>query len=293
MNDLNEMTETPISAMSPAGVGHLLGEARENAGLTLDEVATQLRLSPRQVAAIEAGDVDALPGPAFVRGFVRNYAKLLQLDAEPLLECYKSHIAGASQSHISLHSENILIAGRSKKAWVPYLLAVLLLIVALIGWLVYNGDAKILSNVPEQVTVAPLQQGQTLPTLQSLPLPSSEPQSEVVAPESLASVDPDMSVAGEEAGMASPPAAPAAEAVSGQATLLLEFSATSWVSVRNRDGVEIYNNTLSAGSRETIQGEPPLRVTLGNASGIKATYNGTVVDLAPHTQLNVARLTLQ
>ena len=64
-----------------ATAGTLLRSAREAAGLSLDAVAQQLKLAPRQVRALEESDFAKLPGRTFVRGFVRNYARLLRLDS--------------------------------------------------------------------------------------------------------------------------------------------------------------------------------------------------------------------
>ena len=50
--------------------------------MTIDAVAQQLKLAPRQVRALEDGDFTHLPGRTFVRGFMRNYARLVRLDAE-------------------------------------------------------------------------------------------------------------------------------------------------------------------------------------------------------------------
>src|SRR5258706_15480936 len=70
----------------PTSAGAQLRAYRENAQLTVDDVAHHLKLARRQVLAIENDDLDALPGPTFVRGFIRNYARLLRVDATPLLE---------------------------------------------------------------------------------------------------------------------------------------------------------------------------------------------------------------
>ena len=66
----------------PASAGALLRAAREGAGMTIDAVAQQLKLAPRQVRAIEEGDFSHLPGRTFVRGFIRNYARLVRLDVD-------------------------------------------------------------------------------------------------------------------------------------------------------------------------------------------------------------------
>ena len=65
--------------------GAQLKAAREAAGMSLDQVAQQLKLAPRQVKALEDQDFAHLPGRTFTRGFVRNYARLLNLDAGGLL----------------------------------------------------------------------------------------------------------------------------------------------------------------------------------------------------------------
>lgn len=64
------------------GAGRLLREAREASGESIGDIAHALKLSVRQIEAIEQERFDLLPGVAFARGFVRNYARHLGLDAE-------------------------------------------------------------------------------------------------------------------------------------------------------------------------------------------------------------------
>ena len=86
------MTESDLRASHadtappvPASAGALLRAAREAAGMSIDAVAQQLKLAPRQVKALEDGDFTHLPGRTFVRGFMRNYARLVRLDPEAVL----------------------------------------------------------------------------------------------------------------------------------------------------------------------------------------------------------------
>ncbi|MER2515010.1 MAG: RodZ domain-containing protein [Candidatus Accumulibacter phosphatis] len=67
------------------GVGQQLRSAREARKLSVPEVAQSLKLAPRQVEAIESEDWGALPGNTMIRGFVRNYARVLNLDADALM----------------------------------------------------------------------------------------------------------------------------------------------------------------------------------------------------------------
>jgi len=72
-------------AVPAASLGKMLCEARERAGLSVADVANQIKFAPRQIEALEADDFQHLPEMTFVRGFVRSYAKILDMDAQPLL----------------------------------------------------------------------------------------------------------------------------------------------------------------------------------------------------------------
>lgn len=72
-------------------LGQILREARENKGLTLEEVQEETRIHARFLSALEKGEYEALPTPVHVRGFLRNYARFLSLDPQPLLNRYQSH----------------------------------------------------------------------------------------------------------------------------------------------------------------------------------------------------------
>jgi len=65
--------------------GAQLAAQREAMGMSIEQIADQLKLAPRQVAALETGDYAALPNMAVVRGFVRAYAKVVKLDPTPLV----------------------------------------------------------------------------------------------------------------------------------------------------------------------------------------------------------------
>src|SRR5581483_1197544 len=76
--------------------GSVLARARDAQNLSIIEVARHLKLTPAQIEALEAGQYDRLPGPVFVRGFLKNYAKLLRVDPAPLLRQIESQIPKAA-----------------------------------------------------------------------------------------------------------------------------------------------------------------------------------------------------
>lgn len=72
----------------PAGPGRLLQQARKDLRLAPEDVAQMLHLSSKQITALERDDYINLPGPTYVRGYLRNYAQLLGLSPEMILESY-------------------------------------------------------------------------------------------------------------------------------------------------------------------------------------------------------------
>ncbi|MGV3652989.1 MAG: helix-turn-helix domain-containing protein, partial [Noviherbaspirillum sp.] len=96
MNDIPASTAAPESPGVPTGPGQQLAARREELNWSVEEVASHLNLAPRQVRAIEANDFSVLPVMAITRGFIRSYAKLLGLDAAPLLATISSANAPAA-----------------------------------------------------------------------------------------------------------------------------------------------------------------------------------------------------
>lgn len=70
--------------------GRRLRVARQSRGLEIERIAAQLHLRPGVVDAIEQDRYAELPGPVFVSGYIRNYARLLGLDPEPLIAAYRA-----------------------------------------------------------------------------------------------------------------------------------------------------------------------------------------------------------
>jgi len=74
--------------------GHILREARETKGLTTKDVQQEIRINVAYIEALEQGEYDTLPSPVHARGFLRNYARHLGLDPQPLLEQYERQLGG-------------------------------------------------------------------------------------------------------------------------------------------------------------------------------------------------------
>jgi cytoskeleton protein RodZ len=124
---------------SAAGLGDLLRTAREKSGLSANDIAGKLRMGVKQVQALESGDYASLPSGTFLRGFVRNYAKLVSLNGEEaiaLLE--KSHhgaslVIATSQVEPARHNIKVQRPGGDMATPKARALATLLVVAALMG----------------------------------------------------------------------------------------------------------------------------------------------------------------
>ena len=231
-------SENPAAvAAVPSSPGAQLRRAREARGESVHEVAFALKLSPRQVDALERDDFDALPGLAFLRGFMRNYARYVGLDATPLLDAVQ-RMAGQGSPDLSpiRNADGDLPSGGSRRSGsFPAGLVVLVLVLMLAtGWYFDWFRTETATSTETVVEPAPtfapapsqsIEQQSAMPTMSAQPsqppvvepaegTPGATPSETVAADGAPAAVAPDTAVVAVEgapaAEAAASPAAPAA-----------------------------------------------------------------------------------
>lgn len=258
--------------------GRVLQDERIRRNLGLDAVARQLRLSIAQVEALEGDNYDKLPGTTFVRGFIRNYARVLDLDAEPLLARFELMHPPPSTRVLSLtvpkgeigSSTTRLFPGPKRRLRRARMRMAVSALVVLVLLLFASGmPTRWARSVSEFADAA----RSSIPT-------SAQPS---------AGLGPVNNAQAQPVSRALPPVTPMAASL---ARLEFDFGQQSWVEVRDQADQRLMAQLNPAGTRQAIIGQPPLSLVVGNASAVTITYNGKPVNLAPYTQVNVARLTL-
>ncbi len=265
--------EKPLEAVNAEALpgplpGELLATRRRQLTFSIDEVATRVRLAPRQIAALEANDFGALPGMATVRGFIRSYAKLLGLDPEPLVAMLANEPNPAFEPMVvrrPLPSSGF----RSRKYAPPVLhrrgarklagvAAVVLVFVGTLAFVAYRNNWL------------------HLPSMSA----TDKPAGEILTP-------------------AMPPAPPAADEQSSagapQAAGALELKARedSWVEVVAVSGErKLLSKLMKAGSTELVEVSEPVVLLVGNASGVDAILRGEALNLKAAARDNVVKLSL-
>jgi cytoskeleton protein RodZ len=295
------MTELPgADAAMAATPGAALAAAREAHGLSVTQVAEQMRLTPRQVEAIEADRYGELPGAVFVRGFVRNYARLLKLDPVPLLHALEPALGAdvplrAHEIAGTLPETTRRSHGRLWLGLIAVVLAAIAIAAAYEWWRGRAGptDSGIGASAPGEPAPIPLKPAPVAPAQEAIPLSPERIADVPAAParEAMAPQEPAMS----ESAPTSQPlatASPPAEAA-GPVRMEIVFVAESWVEVRDGEGNTQFSGTVPAGSTRGFEAQPPVEVVVGNASGVQITYNGKPFDVAAHATRNIARFRLE
>lgn len=297
-----------IEQTDPAAVGEILRGGREARGLTVANVAQMLKLGVRQVEAMEAGRFDLLPGPAFVRGFLRNYARLLGLDAEPLVAAVDAGPASAARVELSplSNADGVMpVSGERRMSSTPVVLVAFgLLLVVLVGWYFdWFRTPGLPANelaLPASPEIGP-QNEPLFPPPSSAEdvgepgLPAQVAVEPVEPPTADAGAAPrDESAAAQPAPIPATSAEPAVQAsATGGSVIELRFAGESWFEIRDASGNVVATGTGSAGQVRSVRGTAPLALVIGNAAQVRVSHNGQAVDLVPHTRVSVARLTLQ
>ena len=331
-----------LAAAGAATAGAMLAAARARAGLSIDAVAQQLKLGVRQVQAIEEDNFAALPGRTFVRGFVRNYARLLKLDGDAVLAALPGSSAPALEAP-SLHETapsigELPTTGGNRPGWTRWAIPLTLLAIiagaAAYEFLRPTGDVR--HAGPKDTAPVATHAEPAKPAAESgvvalpNPIPPGGGSTGDVgngAPPHPPGAAPDAAVRGGVPGVPgaaaptspgaspappairsvpapatttttatpAPPTAPptaASTAAAGEVTLALAYKDSSWTEIRDRTGRVLLSRMNEGGQTQTVAGQPPFELTIGNATDVTLRYNGKPVDLAPHTRQNVARFTL-
>lgn len=289
-------TDNQVAAEAP---GSVLATARQAQNLSVADAARQLKLSVSQIEALEAGEFEKLPGAIFVRGFIRNYARLLKLDSNELLRTVDLTLPSPPAGEAVPPSKDIPFptAQTARGPW--YAIALVLLLGGLVAFEFFWSESETGVSKPLPLPAAAIRE--IKPSLPIVAPVSDQAKTEDEKPGISTASEPktagpnttDKTAA--EAPSASPVAAAeiSREPRPEDRPLRLVFNQESWVEIRDRSGKIVISQLNPAGSEKRVYGTPPMSVVIGNAHGVQLIYNNQPIDLALHTKVDVARFTLE
>lgn len=250
----------------PAPLGEALRCARTDQGRSVADVARSINLRETVVRAIEDDDFTLCGGDVYARGHIRAYARLLDLDAAPLVRSYDLRTGAQPEgARVALLTDDDVPLERSGPSWALLAGVALAVVVALLGWQLVS-ELRGPARPTEQVAGAT-----ATPTEATTPQATSS-----VSPTTVPSASPTASSTPTAGG----PTSGTATVNPDEVAVALTITGDSWVEVRDAKGRTVYSGLLSKGDAKHFRDTSPLRLTLGNAGGVELTVNGTPLGTA-------------
>ncbi|MEZ8066994.1 cytoskeleton protein RodZ [Vibrio sp. FF145] len=323
MNTEHE-TQTKETVAPEIEAGTLLKNKRESLGLTQKQISDRLKLRVTLIQQIEENQFESDQVATFMRGYIRSYAKYVNLDEKVVLSAL--HHAGDAQhqeqemlsfsrkTKTEKHNSRIMILTWS-------IFAVIAGISSLWWWQNQQQDtlSQSLANTESSEELAV--EESLAPEFTSLEVIEAEQNEEgtsVVedtddlaaisdAEDSVTSTDettaqqatetePTAEVAVNAANTANTANAEAVEASTAPEAvineLVMQFSADCWIQVKDASGKTLSTGIKKAGQSLNLSGTAPYKVILGAPEGVSMTFASEPVDLSGYTSGKVARITL-
>jgi cytoskeleton protein RodZ len=322
-------TQSSDAEQSPPslGPGDRLQAARISIGLTLDDVASKMHLSASILSSLEDNNFEDITAPIFVKGYLRSYARIVNLDEEDIIKQYSLYythndppISSTSNASPQINADDSHVKGLT---W--------LVIIVLIGllsfwwWNRYHQPAQSVSlettknseiiadseqgsnseamALPEQGTQEldqAQQQNDSLPEISQNNTSDSDAVQQDARNELNGIDDILAETAPQPENDSAAEAAPDNEAVDQTsenpiadqaADLVITVNADTWADIKDADGNRLVYDLLRNGQHLSLSGKAPFNAFLGNGYGVNIQYRGKNIDLSNNIRAdNTARI---
>lgn len=278
--------------------GETLRKAREEASYSIAYVTSQTHLRAEIIEALEQERFDQLSGGVFIRGYIRTYSKLLELEAQPLIEAYES------AKPVVLPATTTVIQPKKKRRstgidpvviWSTAAVATILIGLLISWWTHENAEAPVqLAAVAEKFEdPVPLEQDTSNPEREvdhqvGLGNLSPENDSSLQSPGTIATLEPE-----QNPQFITPPRiealtieAPLSGGNVDKVRIIVRYKEESWTEIFDARKRRLLHGLIQPGAVRIISGQAPLNVFLGNSPGVELEINGKPFDHSPYMRRN-------
>ena len=255
-----------------------LKQAREKSGLSIEDAAHQLLIPVEVIVAIENSQMKDLPTATFAIGYIRSYARILNISADDIIASYNS-MNPDSQSHIS-HSPFVPEEKRdtSNKTLGLILLGVAMLL--LFVWLLQSGSnsdsnqAHFIEDMPGFTESSDDSDNDNIQGASDLMTERSFLENESV--ELIGDIEKDSEI---ETNIVEKKTNEAPRTtITTVDEIILTAVGESWCEVFDANGDRLFYQLMKEGDEKKLLGKAPFKVFLGDASKIRIEANKKIVD---------------
>jgi cytoskeleton protein RodZ len=258
-----------VSAERARALGSAVAVARENAGLSIEQVAEATRIRATLIRAVEAGDFAPCGGHVYARGHLRAIAAVLDVDGAAFLADY-DELSGQTDTAVRkapagdrIESEPMALGGlrgehrRPASGWLIAAVAAAAVLAGGIGLSVFRGGD---GGSPSALDISPSTSVTTGP---------SRPGSESPRPSVSQTV-----------------------AFAGVNVVVNVTGSASWIHAVDENGTLVFQGTLAAGQTKELHGAQQLKFVFGNAPAVSLVVNGKSIGQPPANSSQVANVTI-
>ena len=285
---MNEDNTQPQS--DEPSVGQILKTHRENANISLAKIASLLKLTESQVEHIENDEYHLLGAKTFVKGYIKNYCRTLNIDSTAILTmlpAYSTSDKPVDMQSFSRRTEKE--AHDSRLMTVSYLILAIVIGSSAVWWWqnampideqtnTINANNSLISEQQKSTKLLAeaadeAQSNEIEPAPQANPAVINEQQTIQAAPLN-------------DAQSQSEPTS------SDLSTIIMMFNDESWVEIHDANDEKIAFGVKKAGYEMTLTGVAPFSVVLGKHDVVRITLNGEPVDISAFPKNRLAKFKL-
>ncbi len=267
--------------------GELLKEARKKKKRRYRKLSSELGIPEKHLEALEENNFSIMAGPTYVRGYLRAYAKKLDLDPELVITAFERYLKDRrKQEKSSLKKDNK--KGRKQKfsfLYASILLVIILLIIFVPERNTETSENKEINTYTEE----------EIPDLKDY-FPGLEVKKEVNFEQTSSTIPPNLTIS--ELSTDKEDSSAVIEKANDQIieainTIEMNFSGDCWIEIMDKNRILEYQ-LAKAGSSIYVKGVGPFKLIIGNSNRVELFYNGAKISLASTTNVktNVSCLVL-
>lgn len=273
-------------------LGKFLKEQREEKGITLDELQDITKIQRRYLVGIENGNYSLMPGPFYVRAFIKQYVEAIGLKSDEIFEQFKDDIPASLQEESPVNlsrvqSRNTFSSNSKVFEFLPKVLIGLFIIgivaTAYYFFVLYDNNTE---ETPEVVTDPSV----TIVDSGKLDQPATPEEEEVTPPVEQVPTEPEQPEYVQELVLTETVGNKSYFDLKGINKFELELATTgqTWVSVTNNKGYSFYEGTLNVNGTEKLKqfdfsNEEEIVIIMGRPSETTVTINGEPINLSTIT----------
>lgn len=299
--EINTTTNSETKNDSSETVGNVLRKKREVIGLSIDNIANQLNLDPKLIESLEKNDYVKFNIETYIKGYLRAYAKVLDLDGDTIINLYKeSNPEKTPEILPNVKPKTQRNSGDKSVKLFSYIIALTIALSILVwyqnNFLVQPPEENLnITNIKtyENTNINGVDiDYKIINHTNSWQWPINKADTNYESNNNV--LEPVVSKTTQDKIENTADINEVSEHNIQQSndTIVLNLTGDSWVEIYDEEGGRLFLDLARSGKNYIINGNSPFDILLGAANQVSIEFNGSSVDIEPYIKFGIARFTL-